>query len=97
MEMTWEQKLAALQAITETCLCMRKPGDWYVSATARGVGGDGLNRGAYGNGKTPEEAVHDDWRQIAEFLPFDRYIIVERAGARRQVRWNGFMWADFSA
>lgn len=90
--MNWEQKLAALQAIADTCLRMRKPGDWYVSATGRGIGGDGLNRGNYGNGPTPQAAVEDDWRQLVEMLPYDRYIIVESRGERRQIRWNGFMW-----
>lgn len=92
--MNWEQKLAALQAITETVLCMRKPGDWYVSATSRGIAGDGVVHGAYGNGKTPAEAVEDDWRQIVEMLPSDRYILVERGSKRHHYRWNGFMWRD---
>lgn len=92
--MTWEQKLAALQSLTDTSLRMRKPGDWYVSAVGRGIGGDGFLTGTYGNGKTPQEAVDDDWNQLTQFLPSDRYILVERAGKRRQVRWTGYMWED---
>lgn len=95
--MTWEQKFAALQSIADTSLRMRKPGDWYVSATGRGIAGDGFVLGAYGNGKTPEEAIEDDFRQLAEFLPSDRYVVVERGGERRQFRWTGFMWADVPA
>jgi hypothetical protein len=91
--MTWEQKLAALQVLCETSLKMRKPGDWYVSASGREIGGDGMLIGEYGNGKTPEEAVEDDWRKIAEFLPSDRYVVTgAMRGSRKQVRWNGFMW-----
>lgn len=93
--MTWEQKLAALQVLCDTSLRMRKPGDWYVSARGRNVGGDGLLRGAYGNGPTPEAAVTDDWRQLAEMLPSDRFIVVDGlTSGRRQVRWNGFMWDE---
>lgn len=93
--LTWEQKLAALQAIADTSLRMRNPGDWYVSAVGRSIGGNGLLHGKYGNGKTPQEAVEDDWRQLAEMLPDDRYIVVERSGARKQFIWNGFMWTEY--
>jgi hypothetical protein len=95
--MTWEQKLAALQALCDTSLRMRKPGDWYVSATGRGIGGDGLSRGAYGNGKTPQEAVEDDWRQIVEHLPSDRYVIARSYSIEKRVRWNGFMWSEVAS
>jgi hypothetical protein len=33
MDMSWEYKLAALNALTEHTLKMRKPGDWYVFAS----------------------------------------------------------------
>jgi hypothetical protein len=93
--MTWEQKLAALQAIAPTTLNMRKPGDWYVSAQGRDVGGDGLLTASYGNGKTPQEAVEDDWRQVAE-LPFDKYVVVFVRNTRKHLRWNGYMWSDLT-
>ncbi len=89
--MNWEQKLAALNAIAETSLRMRAPGDWYVSAHPRGVVGDGFERGTYGNGVTPEAAVNNDWKQLVDELPVDLSI---RIRGDRQVRWNGFMWQD---
>lgn len=92
--MTWEQKLAALQALMpDTCLRMRKPGDWYVDARGRSIGGDGLLHGNYGNGKTPEAAIENDWLQMTE-IPSDRYIVVQCGGERRQFRWSGFMWSE---
>lgn len=92
--MTWEQKLAALQALTETHLCMRKPGDWYVDAYARDIGGDGFLTGTFGNGMSPAEAVLDDWKRITE-LPPGKYIVISaNSDKEKRVRWNGFMWKE---
>ena len=90
--MNWEQKLSALQAIADTCLRMRVPGNWYVSATGRDVSERGMLVGKYGNGPTPESAVEADWNSIAE----SRATIILNAGRsdRRAVQWNGFMWID---
>jgi len=91
--MTWEEKLAALKALANTHLEMRAPGDWYVSAYAREVGGNGMLEGRYGNGRTPQEAVEDDWEKMTAKLPADRYIVVYASGEdRQQYRWNGYMW-----
>jgi hypothetical protein len=73
---------------------MRKPGDWYVDARMEIKDGSVLV-GAFGNGRTPQEAVDDHWAQYA-FLPADKGPIVLNAmgESRRHVRWNGFMWQD---
>lgn len=92
-QLDWEEKLSALQALTDTCLRMRSPGDWYVMAHGRCIGGDGFLRGSYGNGKTPQEAVEDDWRQMTTH-PLSSYIVVGSGEKERRVRWNGFMWVD---
>ena len=87
--MTWEQRLEALSNLTPTHLEMRRPGNWYVEAHDRWMpDGKGLLVGAYGNGRTPEEAVLDDWKLIAS-----GETIAINNGAKR-VRWNGFMWED---
>lgn len=87
--MTWEQKLMALQMIADTSLRMRKPGDWYVSTVGRDIGGNGILVGSYGNGATPQLAVEDDWRLMVETIPRDLYI----ATPKGKFRWAGFMWA----
>jgi hypothetical protein len=89
-ELTWEQKLAALQCLADTSLRMRKPGDWFVNANDRFVCGNALQTGSFGNGKSPQEAVEDDWEKMTE-LSSGRYVQV-RDGKR--YRWNGFMWLD---
>jgi hypothetical protein len=93
--LTWEQKLAACQALAECSLKMRKPGDWYVSTSVETIerGHEGMLVGRYGNGPTPEAAVEDHWRQITAD---DVKALVVRAmyPDRRKVRWNGFMWWD---
>lgn len=93
--MTYEQKLAALKALTPTHLEMREPGNWYVSAYAREcrLNTHGLI-GHYGNGKTPEDAINDDWEQIST----NPRVIINAMSPdnRREVRWNGFMWETLS-
>ena len=85
--MTWEQRLSALMALTRTALRMRKPGDWYVSAEGREIGGDGLLRSVHGEGISPEEAVNRDWEQVTD-LSAQSYVQT----AKGRFRWSGYMW-----
>lgn len=94
--MNWEQKLAAIQALGDTSLRMRKPGDWYVSSTRMEIGGDGMLSGEYGNGRTPEEAVEEHWRIYTNLPPGKFIVIGAYTDKRRQVRWNGYMWEDIA-
>lgn len=92
--MNWEQKLAALNAISECRLLMRKPGDWYVSQSVERKEGHML-ASAYGNGATPQEAVENHWTEVAEASSYTNPIVLSAYGPdRREVFWNGFMWAD---
>jgi len=88
--MTWEEKLYALKELTVTRVEMRIPGDWYVSAYGRRIGGYGLLVGAYGEGGSPQFAVEDDWSLIVTDLPEGKYIRVKD----KNYRWNGFMWKE---
>lgn len=101
-DLTWEQKLAAIQALLgsyEVCLRMRQPGNWYVDTKGREITSDdsGILSSEYGNGRSPQEAVENDWRKCVDELPAHQYIVLN-AGVkgRRHVRWNGYMWADVS-
>ena len=91
MELTWEQKMAALNALSPCSLIMRKPGDWYVQQDTD-IKDKSILRGEYGNGETPEEAVNDHWGRLTTITP--PLYIVARASRddRKAVRWNGFMW-----
>lgn len=91
--MTWEQKLEAMQTLFPVCLRMRKPGDWYVDPRGREIGGDGILRGVYGSGNSPEAAVNDDWRQCVEELRPGLYLSKNAySGSRTQWRWTGCVW-----
>lgn len=92
-QMTWEQKLQALSALSECSLHMRKPGNWYVQQ-ATAVDDGKFLRGAYGNGMSPRGAVEDHWRQLTKK---GAHVVVHAMSdkLRRDVTWNGFMWEDF--
>jgi hypothetical protein len=90
--MTWEQKFEAINALSDTSLRMRSPGDWYIDCRGREVGGDGFLTGMYGNGRTPEEAVNDDFEKMTT-VEYPKYIrIGDGNGGHIHVRWTGFMW-----
>ena len=91
--MDWEQKLLALQALARVQLCMRSPGDWYVSTTTEIKNGSILD-GRYGNGKTPEAAVVDHWKVVTALDPHEYLVVNAHRKNRRAVTWNGFMWTD---
>lgn len=93
--MNWEQKLEALNALAPCQLLMRKPGDWYVSQNVERTEGSFLVS-AYGNGCTPEEAVNDHWRAVAEESTPTQPVVLNAYSleGRREVYWRGFMWAD---
>lgn len=93
--MTWEQKLAALNAIGECSLLMRSPGDWYVwQEGVRLSDGDFETTGG-GDGVTPEATVNDTWRKMVTDLKDNAVIVCRKSnGDRRYVRWNEFMWVD---
>jgi len=92
--MNWEQKLMAIQALGDTFLKMREPGNWYVHTTGLEVGGDGMLRGVGGDGSSPERAVEDRWEKILAIGPPLYLVINAYRDNRRQVRWNGYMWLD---
>lgn len=94
MNMTWEERFAAIKALDDdACLCMRSPGDWYVSANMEIKDGQILT-GAYGNGVSPDQAVLDHWAIYAS-VKYPRTIVVH-AGTdqRREVNWKDFMWVE---
>lgn len=89
--MTWEQKIQALQAISEVSLHMRHPGNWSVGLYGVSIGGDGfLTSIGPVSGKTPEDAVEQFWTAATILKKPHLYL---SKGARK-FRWNSFMWAD---
>ena len=93
-EMTWEEKLAACQALGSCELHMRKPGDWYVLQVGAEwqKGGSGMLSGDSGDGVTPKDAVLDHWKKLTQ--PGGYIVLNAMSKKRRHVKWVGYMWQD---
>jgi len=94
--MDWEQKFAAINALSRCTLSMRKPGDWYVSSGRLEIAGDGCLTSPTQSATTPDGAVEEYWRQIVSELPANHYLMGGDPGHTKCVRWNGYMWEDAS-
>jgi len=86
--MTYEEKFAAINALCEASVKMRKPGDWYVQPTSF-LGGRGFTECTYGEGSTPQEAIEDHWEKISNA----HYPLYAAAGDKHY-EWDGFMWKE---
>lgn len=87
--LTWEQKMAALQTLTDTSLRMRAPGDWYVSMSGAALVKGSFLHSVGGDGRTPEEAVEGAWEDVT-----GHRVRVSRDGKDRDVVWVGCMWKE---
>ncbi len=98
MELTWEQKLEALQALAEfpnmVTISMRKPGDWYCSVSGIEVRKSHTLESRYGNGDTPQEAVENCFLVLTT-IQRDEVLARNALGDKsKHFRWNGFMWNE---
>lgn len=92
--MNFQQKAAALKALSEISVRIRGENNWYVNQNVE-VKAGGMLEGRYGNGETPESAIEDHWRALVEDLKPEEYLVIHAyGGKRRAVKWNGFMWED---
>lgn len=92
--MTWEEKLDALNSLSDCELKMRKPGDWHVLQVSTDIKKGGLLHGSCGNGATPQEAVENHWEIMTNLKPSE-YLVLDAMGDRRKaVEWSGFMWKE---
>lgn len=98
MKLTWELKLFALQMLCKnTHLEMSEPKNWYVSNTNRHIAKDGILYPEFGTGRSPEEAVENDWAKLVDNLPANASIRIYDANSGqppRFVRWDGWGWID---
>jgi hypothetical protein len=97
MELTWEQKAQALQALvgwSNFALKMRDIGNWYVQTTGLELKKGVCLSGSCVHAQDPQQAVALTWKWATELEP-DTYLVVNAyRDNRRAVRWNGFMWED---
>lgn len=71
MILNWEQKWQKITQIApRATVCMRLPGDWYVSAGMEHAQGEACLIGDYGDGFDPAQAIIDHWNQYADGRPF---------------------------
>lgn len=89
--MTWEQKFAALNALAECSLMMRKPGNWYVRDQME-IARNGMLESPTQAASDPALAVEACWDQFVTNLSPSAHVFVYSKNLR--VRWNGFMWVD---
>jgi hypothetical protein len=90
MNMTWQEKFRALNELTPTYLGINRFGDWHVAASSRSVKVGNFLESYGGKGSSPQEAVEDDWKKMAE----SQVLIVINAFSEHseQFRWNGSRW-----
>lgn len=93
-QLTWEQKFLAIIAIGPASLKCRGEGDWYVEQSGVEVGDGRFLTSPSVSGKAPADAVALYWDSLTDLPPSARIVIGAYGKNRREVRWNGFMWAD---
>lgn len=92
---TWEDRLAALQALSDASLRMRKPGDWYVSMSQTSISDGFMLSSGAGNGSTPAEAVEDIWQRYTN-LPEGQVIAIGYPPERTNAVWDGTGWKTWT-
>ena len=97
--MTWEQKLAALNALSaDRCMMtMLQPGVWSLRVPRAELKQGGILGSLSATGASPEAVVEAVWRR-ATVPPKGAYVVLNAMGEnkRRAVAWNGYMWADLN-
>jgi hypothetical protein len=85
--LTWQEKWAAIKVIQPGAdVKMRRPVDWYVSASMEHAHDTCMLVGDYGNGPTPRAAIEAHWREYTDGRPFF-------CGGKWHV-WSGTEWLD---
>lgn len=94
--LSWEQKLDALNALSRCELCMRSPGDWYVTS-GFGINEGHVIAGGAGNGNSPQAAVEAHWEKYGK-ATYDKPVAIfdHDTKAYRSYWWNGYMWREVS-
>ncbi len=95
MDLTWEQKFAAIQGLgPSACLRMRGDGSWYVADDHIEIKRGATLTSACQAGSSPEKAVNECWQQLTDLKAGEYLVICAMTSARRAFKWNGFMWED---
>lgn len=97
--MTTEQMVRALQALGEVGLSMTDPSvadpaRWCCHVRGVEIADGSFLTSSSGFGATPEAAIIAQWETLTR-LPANKWVAVGGySDQRRNLRWNGYMWAD---
>ena len=94
--MNWEEKLDALNSLSNCTLEMQSVGTWGVHQDIMVGNGTGTCESVFGVGETPEYAVLDHWKQAVENVSEHKYIAAQQGegGKNKHYRWDKFMWKE---
>lgn len=107
INLTWEQKLKALNNLTPTEVKFRAPGDWYCYCSGgMSICNGSICSSSYGNGATPEEAVNECFKLYSE-ITLDNFYKTKEKDKRKYIKvygssgdsdryyfWDDFMWKE---
>jgi len=93
--MDWQQKWLALTSLSPrtSYLSTDVGGRWYIHLGGVEIGNGHVLVSATERGASPQEAIEKTWDRYALNLKSDEFIRIS-SNKDRQLRWNGFMWAD---
>ena len=95
VEMDWQQKAEALNALGEIQIMCRKAGDWWVRHPGVEIGDGHMLTSGHRDGASPVSAIEAHWNRLTDELKPDEFLVINAMNdSRRQVRWNGYMWKD---
>ena len=100
MNLTWEQKLKALEALSLAARgwSVIEPSQtlshvWFCLPPG-GIGGDGVVRSRGYGGQTKEEAVNLAWDALTEAFAAGLHLVVQTKLGERRYVWGEFMWVE---
>jgi len=93
--MSWEEKLVAMKELGDAHLCMREPGNWYVSHTCVEFKQGGFLTSPTQSSCTPQEAVEEYWNLLTTLQrASDKYEHI-RVG-RKKYQWLAHRWVEIA-
>ena len=98
--MEWQDKWRALISLTGTTadnyVGTDINGQWYVHLSGVEIADGAFLCSRTGRGDTPQLAIEKTWDDLAYLKSTEWIVVRANSDQRRCLRWNGFMWEDYS-